>query len=121
VLEQQPSNPDSWSTKGKTTEISRDIARDSARGVGITTSEPARGGWTGEAVAPQERGHPLIEQKEILRGYLRQVGYSRTNSRKSQRSLIISVMLFCRGQTVHTFPTCGSFCAPVAPFWLGNV
>ena len=31
-------------------------------------------GWTGEAVQPKTRGHPLLEQKEILRGYLRQVG-----------------------------------------------
>ena len=64
--ELQPSNSDGWSTKSKRAEITRDISLDKSR-------EKAREGWTGEAVQPQRSGHPLLEQKEILRGYLRQV------------------------------------------------
>lgn len=63
--ELQPSNSDGWSTKSKRAEITRDISLDKSR-------EKAREGWTGEAVQPQRSGHPLLEQKEILRGYLRQ-------------------------------------------------
>lgn len=68
VTEPQPR--DGWSTKSKRTEISRDIAREKAREK-VREGEGGAG-WTGEAVQPKTRGHPLLEQKEILRGYLRQ-------------------------------------------------
>ena len=72
AVEPQPAVRDGWSTKSKKTEISQDIAREKARDTRVRGGESA--GWTGEAVQPQSRGHPLLEQKEILRGYLRQVG-----------------------------------------------
>ncbi|KAL5268741.1 hypothetical protein ACHWQZ_G002551 [Mnemiopsis leidyi] len=70
AVEPQPAVRDGWSTKSKKTEISQDIAREKARDTRVRGGESA--GWTGEAVQPQSRGHPLLEQKEILRGYLRQ-------------------------------------------------
>lgn len=71
-LDPQPSNTDSWSTKAKKEQISRDMARESSARASAQ-QDSARAGWTGDVVQPQTRGHPLIEQREILRGYLRQV------------------------------------------------
>ena len=73
VVEPQPAVRDGWSTKSKKTEISQDIAREKARDLRSRGGEGESAGWTGEVVQPQSRGHPLLEQKEILRGYLRQV------------------------------------------------
>ena len=77
VVEPQPADRDGWSTKSKRTEISRDIAREKVRDKARDKSRDGENaGWTGEVVQPKSRGHPLLEQKEILRGYLRQVGSS---------------------------------------------
>ena len=68
----QPGNSDKgWSTKSHKDQITRDMSRDPRDQLGMSRDQ---GGWTGERVErPQANCHPLIEQREILRAYLRQV------------------------------------------------